>query len=41
MADYSKAEVCEWWYDAEFNEFVSILKTVEGQYRCITTPKTN
>lgn len=39
MADYKKAIVLDWWVDHEFSEYISILQTVEGQWRCIWTTK--
>lgn len=39
MADYREAKVLDWWDDKEFNEYIAVLETVEGQWRLIITPK--
>lgn len=39
MADYSQAKILTWWYDEKYNIYCTLLETVEGEYRLITTPK--
>lgn len=37
MADYKDAKVHDWWRDKEFNEYYTIIETLEGQLRIVIT----